>query len=76
MTTKSEICHTAKEQVAFELMKYIAEVEASEDQEKYHKPTIIYVYMVSAYMWLSFRTQTLESWWMIENDVYIRIENN
>ncbi|EJO37410.1 MULTISPECIES: hypothetical protein [Acinetobacter] len=45
MTTKSEICHTAKEQVAFELMKYIAEVEAAEDQEKYHKPTVREYYL-------------------------------
>lgn len=45
MITKSEICHTAKEQVAFELMKYIAEVEADKAQDKYYKPCVREYYL-------------------------------
>ncbi|MEN8291393.1 hypothetical protein C7E16_04040 [Acinetobacter radioresistens] len=45
MITKSEICHTAKEQVAFELMKYIAEVEEDKAQDKYHKPCVREYYL-------------------------------
>ncbi|MFS1587172.1 hypothetical protein ACLIL3_015650 [Acinetobacter radioresistens] len=37
MTIESKICHIAKEQVAFDLMKSIAEVKASKDR-KYYKP--------------------------------------